>query len=140
MNTINTEITIDAYNRHAEKFADKFMDFKPYKEKITLFQQGYLSKNAHILDVGCGPGNNARLLMELDASHQITGIDLSTQMITIARENAPGCDFFLQNIRDIGPGKKYDAIIASFCINHLSDKETAVLIQNILPRLPYCLH
>jgi 2-polyprenyl-3-methyl-5-hydroxy-6-metoxy-1,4-benzoquinol methylase len=127
----NTEITIDAYNKNANRYADKFMDFKSYKEKISIFQKHYLSKNSSILDVGCGPGNNAKSLFESDNTYKISGMDLSTEMIKLAKQNIPDCDFWVQDIRDINPDKKFDAIIASFCIVHLSDEDTAVFVQKL---------
>lgn len=131
MSTFNRSVTINAYNKNAENYAEKFMDFKSYKDKILLFQKNYIPENSYILDVGCGPGNNAKLLFEADNSYKITGMDLSVEMINIAKRNAPGCNFQVQDIRDIIPDKKYDAIIASFCIVHLSDEETSVLINRL---------
>ncbi len=123
--------TIHAYNNNAEAFADTFMDFASYREKICLFQKRYIKKNARILDVGCGPGNNARLLSELDASYVIEGLDLSDKMIVLAKQNAPQCTFSVQDIRNITGDTTFDTIIASFCIVHLSDEETASLLHTL---------
>ncbi len=127
----NTDITIHAYNRNADKYANKFTNFESYKEKILLFQKNYIPRHSYILDIGCGPGNNAKILLEQDESHKITGIDLSAEMINIAKDIAPQCKFKVQDIREINPDQKYDAIIASFCIVHLSDNETNTLIPKI---------
>lgn len=131
METNHTDITIKAYNKNADRYADRFMEFKSYQEKLSRFKQRYLPEQSAILDVGCGPGNTAKFLMDIDKNHTITGIDLSVEMITIARQTVPGCIFLIQDIRDIIPDKEYDAIIASFCIVHLSDQETTVLIQTL---------
>ena len=128
---MKADSTIDAYNKNADKYADKFMDFEAYREKIRLFKKSYLPKGSGIFDVGCGPGNNAAFLMNLEAGYKIEGIDLSIEMINLAKRNAPECSFRVQDIRDINPDKDFDAIIASFCIVHLSDAETALLIQKI---------
>ena len=53
--------------------------------------------------------------LEIDGSYKIKGIDLSPEMINIAKRNIPGCRFCVQDIRDIKPDKEFDAIIASFC-------------------------
>ena len=124
-------MTITAYNNHAEAFADTFMDFESYREKICLFQKQYIKKNARILDVGCGPGNNAKILSELDPTYIIKGLDLSAEMIALAKQNAPKCTFSVQDIRNITEDTTFDTIIASFCIVHLSDAETASLLHNL---------
>ena len=127
----NSDITIKAYNKNAGKYEDKFMDFKTYKEKIQIFSDKYIYKYSEILDIGCGPGNNAKLIYEADKTVEITGIDLSPEMVEIAKKNAPDSDFEVQDIRNIALDKQYDAIIASFCIVHLSDDETHELIKTI---------
>lgn len=127
--------TIDAYNKNAHRYAAKFMDFSSYKEKILLFQKEYLPTHSSILDIGCGPGNNAKLLLENDPTYVIQGLDLSPAMVSMARENIPGAAFWVQDIREIKPHKTYDAIIASFCIVHLSDEETLSLIKKIAAML-----
>ena len=107
------------------------MQFKPYLEKVALFQKNFIPRNSLVLDLGCGPGNNAKILLERDDSCKITGIDLSVEMINMARKNVPGGNFIVQDLREIKPDKNYDAIIASFCIVHLSDDETENLVSKI---------
>jgi ubiquinone/menaquinone biosynthesis C-methylase UbiE len=124
-------ITIDAYNKHAAKYFAKFAEFEPYRQKMTLFQKTHIRKDAQILDLGCGPGNNARFLLELDGTYKITGVDLSAEMINLAREQAPGCQFLVQDIRDIRPGRTYDTVVASFCIVHLTDDEATELLRTV---------
>jgi 2-polyprenyl-3-methyl-5-hydroxy-6-metoxy-1,4-benzoquinol methylase len=127
----NSDITIKAYNKNAGKYEDKFMDFKTYKEKIQIFSDKYIYKYSEVLDIGCGPGNNAKLIYDADKTVEITGIDLSPEMIEIAKKNAPDSEFEVKDIRDITLDKQYDSIIASFCIVHLSDEETNELIKTI---------
>ncbi len=126
-----SETTINAYNKSAEKYADKFMDFKAYKDKIKQFQKKYINSGARILDAGCGPGNNAKLLLAADSGLSITGVDLSEEMIRLARKNAPGADFFVKDLQELNIDQKYDSVIASFCIVHLSDEQTGRLIETI---------
>ncbi|MCP3926899.1 MAG: class I SAM-dependent methyltransferase [Desulfobacterales bacterium] len=127
----NSDITIDSYNKNAEKYEEKFMDFKSYKDKIQIFNEKYIYKYAEILDIGCGPGNNAKIIYEDDQTHKITGLDLSSEMVAIAKKNVPDCEFIVQDIRDIDLDKQYDVVIASFCIVHLTDEETEKLIKSI---------
>ncbi len=130
-----SDITIASYNKNAEGYADKFMNFESYKEKITLFQKRYIKKNAAILDLGCGPGNNAKILHDKDTTCRITGVDLSEKMVELARQNAPLGDFDVLDIRDIHFNRRFDVIIASFCIVHLTDTDTSLLLKKISDHL-----
>jgi ubiquinone/menaquinone biosynthesis C-methylase UbiE len=59
-----TKLTIDAYNTCATNFETNFMDLKLYRDNLNKFID-LLPLRAKILDLGCGPGNIARLLMVL---------------------------------------------------------------------------
>ena len=131
MKPSRTETTIRAYDRNAANYADKFGAYRPYREKIEAFQQRFLTGRAAVLDVGCGPGINARIMLSGNSRLAITGIDLSAEMIALARQKAPGAVFRVQDIRALEPDRKYDAVIAAFCIVHLSDDETAGLLRTI---------
>lgn len=126
-----TEITIKAYNKNAEKYMSKFMDFKPYRDMISEFQKSFVKDNDEILDIGCGPGNNAKLLYDMNTSCKITGIDLSDEMIKHAGINAPNCRFIKGDLRNLSFAEEFDIVIASFCIVHLSDLERDILISAI---------
>lgn len=127
-----TTRTIESYNRNADKFEAKFLNFAPYQEKLALFQRKCLGlEKATILDVGCGPGNHSRYLYRLSNQYHITGIDLSVKMIERARKNAPHCRFIKGDIRDLNLDQTFDAVIASFCIVHLSDSEVEKFLAQI---------
>lgn len=50
----------------------------------------------------------------------MSGLDLSEQMLEIARENHPGVEFFLQDLRyPEFPNQSFDGILASFSLIHL---------------------
>lgn len=130
-----TQKTILAYNKNAKAFADKFMDFPGYRERVDEFIQ-FLSPNDQILDLGCGPGNVARQLLDSGKELCITGIDLSEEMIKLARENASAGTFYRDDIRHIQLQERaFDAIILSFCIIHLNDLETNELFEKVLKYL-----
>lgn len=126
-----TAITIDSYNNSAEKFAAKFMDFAPYKNRILHFQKNYVSHAKSVIDLGCGPGNVSKIFYDQNPSYEITGFDLSEKMVSLARQNVPKGKFHVGDLRNIDLEKTYDIAIASFCIVHLSNKETEKFIQNL---------
>lgn len=126
-----TNQTIDAYDKHAEEYAKKFDNYDVYRNKISDFQKKYIPNKTHILDLGCGPGNNIKVLLENDQTCSFTGVDLSMEFIKISTQRFPQFTFTLQDIRKLDIQSKFKAIIASFCIVHLTDEET----QNFLKTL-----
>jgi len=130
-----TEKTISAYDNSAQQFADRFMDFETYKNKINYFQHNYLANGKSILDLGCGPGNNAKLFSEADGTYEITGIDLSEKMVDLAKTNVPKGNFTVCDIRDFRFNQSFDAVIASFCIVHLTHAEASSFIKNTCEHL-----
>lgn len=126
-----TELTIKAYNLSAVNFQDKFMDLKLYKDSFEYLYK-YFKPNFKILDLGCGPGNVAKYLLEKDKTLKVYGIDLSEEMIKLARKNVPEADFSNLDIRKIDfKPKEFDIIIASFCLPFLYNEEAIDLIKKI---------
>ena len=73
-----------------------------------------------ILDLGCGTGKHDFLLSE--KGYQITGIDISNEMIEIAEStNKPNIEFVLGDVRNIDLNKKFDAVISLF---HVASYQT----------------
>jgi SAM-dependent methyltransferase len=55
-----------------------------------------VAKDARVLDIGCGSGWATRLLAEYASAGRVTGIDISDEMIQLAREQSqsqPNVDF-----------------------------------------------
>ncbi|HBV96410.1 MAG: hypothetical protein JL50_14185 [Peptococcaceae bacterium BICA1-7] len=123
--------TIEAYNLTAEDFEKKFMDLKLYRQSLDYFIE-LLSPGSRVLDLGCGPGNIARLLMDSRKEFKVNGIDLSGEMVRRAVKNVPGANFSVGDIRmfEKRPGE-YDAIVAAFCLPHLTYKEAGDLLKDI---------
>jgi ubiquinone/menaquinone biosynthesis C-methylase UbiE len=63
------------------------------RQAIALMQ---VSMDARVLDVGCGSGWATRLLAEYAVNGRVTGIDISDEMVNLARESSrshPNTDF-----------------------------------------------
>lgn len=85
----------------------------------------------NILDIGFGTGIlTARLY---DEGCNITGIDFSENMINIAKQKMPQAtllkwDFSL-GLPDTIKNSKFDCIICTYAIHHLTDKEKVIFVK-----------
>lgn len=126
-----TQKTIHAYDISAKTFQDKFMDLELYTDSFEHFFD-ILDQKSKILDLGCGPGNVSKYLLDKNPDLDISGIDLSEKMIELARKNVPGANFELCDIRKLDfKSKSFDAVVAAFCLPSLNNDEATALIQNI---------
>jgi cyclopropane fatty-acyl-phospholipid synthase-like methyltransferase len=123
--------TIATYDRCARNFADTFMDNDLYWASLDRFA-ARLEPGSRLLDLGCGPGNNARYLAGRVPDLKIVGVDLASAMLAIAREAVPQGEFRQGDIRDLDPSEgPYDAILAAMCLPYLDKNEAQAFIQNL---------
>jgi ubiquinone/menaquinone biosynthesis C-methylase UbiE len=123
-----TKKTVTGYNRCAAQFTAAHFDLGVYKQYVREFA-ALLPTDARILDLGCGPGNIAHYLSRDHPERRLTGVDLSTEMLSLARQNVPQARLIYQDLRDLELEQQFDALIISFCIIHLYERETAALLQ-----------
>lgn len=81
-----------------------------------------------VLDVGCGPGTNAKLFRGCD----YTGIDLSPRYIDLARRRYPG-KFLVADATtfDAAGEGVFDTILVNSLLHHLDDESAAKLLGNL---------
>lgn len=88
----------------------------------------------HVLDIGCGFGAFARLVAH--RAQRVTAIDLSPQMIEVARGRSAAysnlefvlCDFLQANL----PAESYDCIVTLATLHHLPLDEAIGKIKSLL--------
>jgi len=89
-----------------------------------------LSDGAAVLDIGCGAGVPiARTLAERFC---VTGVDISSEMVSRAMVNVPEATFILGDIMSVEfPPYHFDAVVAYYTIFHLPREEHPELIRRI---------
>jgi len=88
---------------------------------------GMLKHRSSILDVGCGPGQDAKAFS--DAGHDVTGIDLSEKMIANAMKRAPKAKFLRMDVEKLDFEMKFDAMWAAFVLVHLERNKIPPVIR-----------
>jgi ubiquinone/menaquinone biosynthesis C-methylase UbiE len=92
------------YNKH---WGNTFLPVVlPILDNLVLTK---LPENARILDLCCGTGQMARKLTAL--GYRVTGIDGSPEMLSYARENAPGVELLQADARSFQLPHKYHAVV-----------------------------
>lgn len=101
----------------------------------TIFNKVMGKEN--VLDIGFGTGVLTSKLY--DHEHQIDGIDFSPQMIALAHPKMPDATLVEWDITNGLPediqAKKYDYIVSTYALHHLTDNEKGRFIQMLLPML-----
>jgi trans-aconitate 2-methyltransferase len=83
-----------------------------------------------VVDLGCGPGNSTQLLREAFPEARIVGVDLSENMLKVARERAAGVAFIREDIESWRPEGRVDLIFANATL-HFS-KDHYALIERLV--------
>jgi len=125
------EVTIKTWDLLAQKYQDGFMDLNLYDESYDVFCELLEKKSASILELGCGPGNITKYLLNKRPHYKIHATDAAPSMIALARKNNPTATFEVIDTRKISELKnKYDAIVCGFCLPYLSETDSVKLIKD----------
>ncbi|MBI1762530.1 MAG: class I SAM-dependent methyltransferase [Acidobacteria bacterium] len=96
---------------------------------ILLFP--HLPSGCRVLDLCCGTGQLAAGLCE--RGYQVTGLDGSTAMLELARQNAPAAEFVHADARSFRLPRRFQAVLSAFdSLNHLMEfQELVQVFRNV---------
>ncbi len=125
------KITFETWDKVANLYEEKFMELALYNDSYDIFCRLIKKSNAAILEIGCGPGNITKYIVSAKPDFNIVAIDVSPNMINLAKINNPSVDCSVMDCRNINTIiEKFDGIICGFCIPYLSAKDSSSLIKN----------
>lgn len=112
-----------------------FAGYKDVQENI--FQTIMKTPKATVLDIGFGTGTLTTRLYEQGCT--IYGQDFSAEMIKLASEKMPLAHLyqgdFTQGLAESLKCQKYDYIVATYSLHHLTDEQKIIFIQQLLDLL-----
>ena len=90
----------------------------------------WIESDSQVLEIGCGTGTLAALI-SAQGSH-VLGIDISEEMLSIAREHAPEAEFKHMTATEInGLGKnRFDCVVATLSLSELSNDELNYVLNS----------
>jgi SAM-dependent methyltransferase len=99
-----------AWNRVAEKYEEaNYGTISPLFE----FFCNKIPKNGYILDAGCGTGLPYTKML-IEKGFKVLGIDISSQMLEIARKNVPEAEFTELSISDLEYENQFIGVLSSY--------------------------
>jgi len=127
----------DRKQKLRERF-DQLAEHRDYWQKKNTFYYADHERYFHflipreekVLEIGCGLGD---LLASVRPSYGV-GIDISQKMVDLARERHPELEFHCLDAEELALDEKFDAIIISDTIGHLTD------VQLALEKIKGCCH
>jgi SAM-dependent methyltransferase len=102
-----------------DQFAE-YYDALYYKEEIYAAESRFiiglidkykLNSNVKILDIACGTGTHLKFFMPRFA---VSGLDLSAEMLAVARKRYPGAAFYQADMTDFCLDEQFGAVICLF--------------------------
>jgi trans-aconitate methyltransferase len=121
--------TIAAFDKHAQTYQQKHMDQARYAGGLNRCCELVGDDHGRLLDLGCGPGNVSRFILDLKPHLQAEAIDLSPSMVALASINLPEAKCRVEDVRELkaknGP---FHMILVGFCIPYLNRNEVGELI------------
>lgn len=139
LNSNGFDVWADGYDESV-RLADE-SDAYPFAGYATILKEIYgrvcASGAKTVLDIGFGTGTLAAKLYQQGCD--VFGQDFSSRMIQLAQGKMPRAqlyqgDFSLGLVQELKQ-QRYDAIIATYALHHLTDEQKAAFLQELLPLL-----
>lgn len=131
-----SKLCVDAFNRRALLYQQKYMDVSLYSQSLDLFCSLIKTENASVLELACGPGNITKYLLDKRPDLNILGTDLAPRMLELAKENNPSAEFAIMDCRQISSlTTKYEAVLCGFGLPYLTMEEARKFIKDVSERL-----
>lgn len=139
LNSNGFDVWADGYDESV-RLADE-SDAYPFAGYATILKEIYgrvcASGAKAVLDIGFGTGTLAGQLYQQGCD--VLGQDSSSRMIQLAQGKMPRAklyqgDFSLGLVQELKQ-QRYDAIIATYALHHLTDEQKVAFFQELLPLL-----
>jgi SAM-dependent methyltransferase len=119
------------YDAMAERYL-AWSDLRPSDARLRYLALAdeLIPAGADVLDLGCGAG--IPMTATLAAGRTITGVDISSAQIALARANVPSASFVQADVTTVAfLPRSFDAVVAFYSLTHVPRAEHAALFGRI---------
>ena len=116
----NEEHIRQAYGEIAPAYEVLFPSLQRYGDRVERFLAEAVTPGCRVLDVGCGPG---QLTRGLEESVEVVGLDLSSEMLELARKGRPSGTWRVHSYHEPIPPElgRFDVVLAVGCLDFCND-------------------
>lgn len=111
----------DIYEQNATVY-DQRRDKSLFEKKWLDVFLGHLNSGDKVLDLGCGSGEPIASYL-IEKGMNLTGVDYSQAMISIAKERFPNNKWYVQDMQKLNLEEKFKGIIAWNSFFHLTQED-----------------
>ena len=123
----------DSYDSAAQAYADHLaseLERKPLDRHLLNRFAEEMRGRGTIADLGCGPGHVARYLHEQGV--RVEGVDLSPEMVRVARIMNPGIEFRVGDIEQLDvPDHAWDGIVLFYSLVHFETSRLGIVLREV---------
>lgn len=124
------KIVEQTYEKIAQIYSDQYFQDLSDSPYIDLFLEK-LSQGATVIDVGCGPGQFSQYLKQKGCD--VTGVDLSEEMLEIAKQKVLGVEFRKMDMRRLDiPDESYEGLLVAYSLIHIPTVELRTTLKGFL--------
>lgn len=128
--------THHTWDKLAQRYEELFMELELYNDTYQRFCELLPGKDATALELGCGPGNITRRVLDINPGLKILATDVSENMIRLAKKNNPEAIVQVKDCRDLSTiDGMFGGIICGFVIPYLSAMDCQKLIADCSSKL-----
>jgi ubiquinone/menaquinone biosynthesis C-methylase UbiE len=125
---------IQAYNKAAEKYAEKFIDELKAKHFDRMLLKDFAEENisaGKMIDLGCGPGQTTSFLYHCGV-RDIVGTDIAPAMMQVAKKINPQLHFEIADMLHLPyADRSFGSAIAFYSIVHFSYPQVKAALTEI---------
>jgi SAM-dependent methyltransferase len=122
--------TTAVYNSAAELYDASIGQIENYDQTYNYFINS-LPKKCSVLDLACGSGAISRKIQKARPLVKITGVDLSSGMLAIARNTVADGTFIEADICSWKTTQTFDGVVLGFGLPYLDDAECVRMISRL---------
>lgn len=119
--------TIETYNKSVSALARKFANFGSRMQDINRGFSYIKKGNPNVLEIGCGYGREAREILKI--TNQYLGIDISEEMIKMAKKEVSNGHFVVADVDDYIFCKGLDIIFSFASLLHSSKEHLKIILE-----------